>query len=169
MEDWNIQVYSFKQCSSSLPFFQCVKQTHEADGVITFSGNSALLQSNGNWKRALLPENVITPWASCICLTRKKGRELVHCLYEKARICLPTSRRPGNPTGRLKFKIDALSFFTFSSLRSQRLPRAMLRSGLVHCWMEWSHRCTASFVRQPPPSMTPAMKWLSSRQTSLHR
>ena len=46
--------FSYKQCTSFLPLFQRVKQTHEVDGMITFSGNSALLQSNG----ILIPKTI---------------------------------------------------------------------------------------------------------------
>ena len=46
----------------------------------------------------------------CLLVLRwKRGRELVHCLYQKLQTCLPTSRRPAKP-----YLIFSLSFFFLS-------------------------------------------------------
>ena len=69
----------------------------------------------------------------CLLVLRwKRGRELVHCLYQKLQTCLPTSRRPAKP-----YLICSLLSFSFFSSSRMLLPCLWARlrcSGVRSTW-----------------------------------
>ena len=83
-----------------------------------------------DWRRALLPEKVITLSFVCLLNMLERGRELVHCLYEKTRICLPTSRRPGRPELDFSFIFNSSGVHDDQPCSSQNHQKYELRQDL---------------------------------------